>query len=582
MIEVEGSKEHAYWHVVPQSRDGRASAGAGLLGHIADGWGHVHLAERRGRRVLEPASAGRDDAVRGLRRAGRLPDRRLATAGRDLGAVDLIVETFDRPPISAPQAAWHGMPVTPALVRWRLVRNARAFVPWRIASDFRRRSCRRSPASRPATSTSARSTPPGRARTSRTSRGSSGSGSRAGSTLARFPDGDYRLDVEAADIRGNASRGHLVLTLVNQERESDAAAVPLEVLVPTIPVHHDWPFSRTRAVHGSLSGLGRQDRPGGGDRPAERLGPRAPAASAPARDLAARAQQLRLGERGALLAGPAGRGPVRARLPRRAQPRARQGDQSARSAGRRPEPLHLRLPALDRRPGADAEDRGGDPAVAPDRPRADLRAGKQHGRQETLLLAARYPKSLSGRHGPAGRRGRLRLALRPRHPVRVPHEPGSRPRLRPARGRGPHDRGDQREARKRARLPAERHPSSTRSSKPAHDDRRAPERAPRNQARLERAEPAELRRPALAAPVSAQDLLVEPRHDRRQPGTEPERQAVQADEGEEPFGEGHGDQGDLGALVRVRPRRLPERRAPRVQADPLAGQGHCWRKSTGC
>ena len=32
-----------------------------------------------------------------------------------------------------------------------------------------------------------------------------------------FPDGDYRLDVEAADIRGNASRGHLVLTFVNEQ-----------------------------------------------------------------------------------------------------------------------------------------------------------------------------------------------------------------------------------------------------------------------------------------------------------------------------------------------------------------------------
>jgi hypothetical protein len=31
----------------------------------------------------------------------------------------------------------------------------------------------------------------------------------------KLPDGDFRLDVEAADIRGNASRSHLVLTLVN-------------------------------------------------------------------------------------------------------------------------------------------------------------------------------------------------------------------------------------------------------------------------------------------------------------------------------------------------------------------------------
>jgi hypothetical protein len=53
------------------------------------------------------------------------------------GRVDLIAETFDRPPLSAPQPAWHGMPVAPVLVRWRLVRNAHAYVPWRTPSDFR-------------------------------------------------------------------------------------------------------------------------------------------------------------------------------------------------------------------------------------------------------------------------------------------------------------------------------------------------------------------------------------------------------------------------------------------------------------
>src|SRR5262249_60274766 len=48
-------------------------------------------------------------------------------------------------------------------------------------------------------------------------------------------------------------------------------------------------------VHGSVPGLGRQDRSRGDDRAAERLGPGTPAASAPARDLPARAEQLRLG-----------------------------------------------------------------------------------------------------------------------------------------------------------------------------------------------------------------------------------------------------------------------------------------------
>src|SRR5438094_389867 len=32
------------------------------------------------------------------------------------------------------------------------------------------------------------------------------------------PDGDYRLDVEAADVHGNASRDHLVVTFINAAR----------------------------------------------------------------------------------------------------------------------------------------------------------------------------------------------------------------------------------------------------------------------------------------------------------------------------------------------------------------------------
>ena len=33
----------------------------------------------------------------------------------------------------------------------------------------------------------------------------------------RHRDGRYRLDVEVADVRGNASRGHLELVLLNDE-----------------------------------------------------------------------------------------------------------------------------------------------------------------------------------------------------------------------------------------------------------------------------------------------------------------------------------------------------------------------------
>src|SRR3954469_11544775 len=46
-LAVVGAIEHAYWHIVPAVRHGQHVAQHALLGHVAAGWGHVHLAERR-------------------------------------------------------------------------------------------------------------------------------------------------------------------------------------------------------------------------------------------------------------------------------------------------------------------------------------------------------------------------------------------------------------------------------------------------------------------------------------------------------------------------------------------------------
>src|SRR4029079_6880536 len=99
--------------------------------------GHVHFAERRGDAYWNPLRPG---AMAPYKDFGAPVVSRVVTSrplSEIFGRVDLIAETFDRPPLSAPQPAWQGMPVTPALVRWRLVRNAHAYVPWRIAVDFR-------------------------------------------------------------------------------------------------------------------------------------------------------------------------------------------------------------------------------------------------------------------------------------------------------------------------------------------------------------------------------------------------------------------------------------------------------------
>jgi hypothetical protein len=215
VIEVEGGREHAYWHVVPTVSDGARVRRGALLGHIAQGWGHVHFAERRGDAYWNPLRAG---ALTPYADYGPPVVSRIVTSRPHdglWGQVSLIVEAFDRPPLSAPQPPWQGMPVVPALVRWRLVRNARSYVPWRIACDFRQSFVPKIDG-KPPSDVHFRNVYAPRTRQNHPNRPGLYRFWLARTFDTRpFPDGDYRLDVEVADIRGNASRGHLVLTLVN-------------------------------------------------------------------------------------------------------------------------------------------------------------------------------------------------------------------------------------------------------------------------------------------------------------------------------------------------------------------------------
>jgi hypothetical protein len=217
---VEGVLEHAYWHVVPNVRHGERVQRGTLLGHIADGWGHVHFAERRGAAYWNPLRPG---ALTPYKDFGAPVVTRIETlrapASALNGLVDLVVETFDHPPLSAPQPAWHGLPVTPALVRWRLVRYARAVVPWRIALDFRTSFVPKIAGNPPSDERFHSVYAPGTRQNHPHKPGSYRIWLACDLDTRRFPDGHYRLDVEAADSRGNATRGHLAVTIANAARD---------------------------------------------------------------------------------------------------------------------------------------------------------------------------------------------------------------------------------------------------------------------------------------------------------------------------------------------------------------------------
>lgn len=214
---VEGAREHSYWHVVPAVPSGTRVARGELLGRIAKGWGHVHFAERRGGAYWNPLRRG---ALTPYEDFGAPVVSRIVLSRNYqalYGRVDAIVETFDHPPLSAPQPAWHGMPVTPALVRWRLVRSGRAVVPWRVVFDFRKSFVPHVKGKPPSDVHFKRVYAPGTRQNHPNAPGLFRIWLARGFDTRPFPDGHYRLDVEAADIRGNASRAHLVVTLVNEQ-----------------------------------------------------------------------------------------------------------------------------------------------------------------------------------------------------------------------------------------------------------------------------------------------------------------------------------------------------------------------------
>ncbi len=206
-----GDVDFGYWHVVPVVQHHQQVAKHALLGHVDAPWLHVHFAERREGTYRNPLRAGaltpwHDDTRPTVTRVTLSRDGTELPLTAVHGAVDVIAEAHDTPPIEVPPP-WRDLPVTPALLRWRLLRGTEVVRPWHMPVDFRATLQPKSAYGRvyaPGTRQN-RADTPGLyrfylARTWSTS---------------LLPDGNYKLQVQATDLAGNTGTRTQAFTLAN-------------------------------------------------------------------------------------------------------------------------------------------------------------------------------------------------------------------------------------------------------------------------------------------------------------------------------------------------------------------------------
>jgi hypothetical protein len=192
-----------YWHIVPRVRSHQFVERHQLLGFIARGWGHVHFAEQQKGRYVNPLRPGAltpyaDDTAPTISEAGVVQSGPRAT---------LVASVFDTtvPRVPGP---WADEPVTPALLRWRLLSGQAVVTGWRTAADFRSFML---PASRFTTVYA-----PG---TRQNHMGKPGQYcfylDRGWNTRSLRP-GSYALEVAASDTRGNRTLATFALTVASR------------------------------------------------------------------------------------------------------------------------------------------------------------------------------------------------------------------------------------------------------------------------------------------------------------------------------------------------------------------------------
>jgi hypothetical protein len=129
----------SYWHIVAGVREHSFVYPHTLLGWVSPAWHHLHFAELRDGRWLNPLRPGA--LTPGA--APTAPQIHSLTIAPSAGLpgetpehVDVIVDASAAPPVP-PAAPWQDARFVPALIRWRLLSGSSPVSGWRTAVDFR-------------------------------------------------------------------------------------------------------------------------------------------------------------------------------------------------------------------------------------------------------------------------------------------------------------------------------------------------------------------------------------------------------------------------------------------------------------
>jgi hypothetical protein len=204
-----------YWHVTPTGKNHRAVKQGDLLGHVEPGWGHVHFAENLNGIYVNPLRRGAltpyvDTTPPTVEAVTISRADKGVNPAQVSGVVDLTCDAYDVPQVDPPWP-WQQSRVTPALIRWRIVRaDGEPATRWKTAVDFRfallpnglfnlvyAPGTKQNHANRPGRYVFYLD---------------------EGWSSAKLPNGSYRLVVGAWDTRGNGGYGSLSFTIANIER----------------------------------------------------------------------------------------------------------------------------------------------------------------------------------------------------------------------------------------------------------------------------------------------------------------------------------------------------------------------------